>query len=133
MPNRQPLRRVVAALVVPFLLVVGTGFAHAMYRCQFDKRVRKECCCPKKAKPLPEETQLRATCCEQETTRPVAAAARLQADRFDPDKVRQDLVAAVSQLAHVTVTSSARGIAPLDVHPPPDRPPILLLKNSFLI
>jgi hypothetical protein len=136
MPGRQAFQRVIAALVVPFLLVVGTGSACAMFVCDYDKVAREACCCPKSQETPTngsEDSFTKGCCCDVETVTPAdASQARAQVDRFDPSKLHQALLLAVPDFVGPAPSLVLTQTFSIVEHPPAG-PPLILLKRSFLI
>jgi hypothetical protein len=136
MPGRQLFQRIVAALVVPLLLVVGTGSACAMFVCEYDSVAREACCCPKSQEAPdtgPVASVTKGCCCGPETVHPSDAnQARAQVDRFDPKKLHPALLVAVPHAMGAARTLVPTRSIPIDEHPRAG-PPLILLKRSFLI
>jgi hypothetical protein len=133
--RKRPLtQRALAVLIVPLVFAVGTGSAHALFRCAFDDVTRSKCCCPgAAAADAPEHAALEASsCCDIEIVTSAAANdARAQAERVMFDKLHQAVVSAFVTLSPVTASPTI-GRETLG-RPPPQEPSLLLRKQSFLI
>src|SRR6266705_4716961 len=96
------IRRVAAMFIVPFLVMLAGGNAHALFRCNMDQVVRPTCCCPKtqESTGAPVRTAVASACCCTIETADVAPAGetRAQADRFESV---QTFPTPVAVLAHV--------------------------------
>lgn len=130
-------RRIVAALVAPCLLLVGTGTARAMFRCPMDDVARDACCCPDRDAPAPggaPGVAFNRSCCDVELRASQAATdARAQVERFDPSRLLALAIAVVLAPAAPSLDPPARAIAFARALHPPAGPPLLLRKRSFLI
>ena len=118
-------------MIVPFLLVLVAGNAHALYRCSGDRIARPECCCPEASSAPVTAVVSDACCCSIETVEAAPIEARAPADRFESVKT---FPAPVVVLSHVAVLSASRLVArPAARSPrPPDPSTLLALKTSFL-
>lgn len=136
MPRRHAYRRIVATLIVPLVVFVGTGSAEALFRCQSDGVIRSACCCP----PAPESRESStedslapACCCDVEMVELAAGDTRGQIERLELSTLRYALVVPVIDfLVPALDDSPVHEVAP-DERPPPPTRPILLLKHSLLI
>jgi hypothetical protein len=130
MPRRPTAQRVLAALVAPFALVVGTSSASALFRCTYDQVVRSACCCPSEAPEPSDPVSLERACCDVQSVEAVAADdARAQLERDELLSLRQALAAAVVDAAP---PPPRRASLPDGPAPPESRAPLVLLKQSFL-
>lgn len=135
MATRQKVRRrFLAALVVPFLVLIATGSTQFLYRCVFDGgEAQTSCCCPPEEAEEDAELALRAACCcDIEELDAVAMERRVQVEghglaAFHP------MVAGAALPPPPRVASSAMLRPGLTTAHPPHGPPLIVLKTSFLL
>jgi hypothetical protein len=134
MVGRKAYQRVIAALVVPLILLVGTGSAHTIFRCIYDNVERTACCCPNdSSEPSTEPTVEQACCCDIETKAAATAVERqAQTERQETTKLRPALLVAFAALAAPRQVAAVPRPSIACEHPPAG-PPLVLLKCSFLI
>jgi hypothetical protein len=122
-------RRIATALLVGVLVLAGALTpAWASYRCRVDGVVRSECCCPTPKADVASQATTRPACCDVARSEPL----------FHPPSatVQDEPVLAVPICSPVpqafvppSTTDHSFDTEPID-HP---RPPIFLLKRTFLI
>jgi hypothetical protein len=131
----QAIRKAALALLLPLLLLNG-GSARALYRCAFDNVARVQCCCPpsaRVARVVDCPTLSRAPCCEYEQPK-AGVHAQARPDRSEFTQLRAPVAALpaprLDLASRLAVQTTQRLNAGLD---PPQGPPLILLKRSFLI
>jgi hypothetical protein len=119
--------RVTAVLLLPFLVLVGTGGARASFFCREERVLRASCCCPKGEPPQTPVVE-RTSCCDVKTLRAPAAEPR----RVSDDASFAQLPAPAPVVA-VAAPPPRLIIRPFrDAHPPVG-PPLIVAKQSFLL
>lgn len=124
--NRR--RRPIAALILaPLLLFAVSAFGYDGLRCQF-MGVVERCCCPQAERASTQPTIDRGDCCAQ---------FRVTVQKTPTERARVAHEVDCAPIAIVTAlpVSLARAVpgAAVVTAVPPDRPPILQVKQSFLI
>jgi hypothetical protein len=78
MTPRPATARLLALLLVPLLVIVGTGRAQAFFLCAGDRVARTSCCCPQVEAPPGDDLVrvARARCCSTEERGAAAPVAR---------------------------------------------------------
>lgn len=108
------------------LLFSGLISSFTLYRCAFDRIARTHCCCPAKQQPV-EQAELRAArCCDQKKV--IVARAPAEAARVEAAAPAPSLAAAPPPPPALAVA-----LPQAEPAPPGSRPPLILLKRSFLI
>lgn len=133
MGTPKVIRYFVATLVVPLLLLAGSGRTRATFRCAADAITRAACCCPEAPRAEGEQDAFTRSCCCEIA---MVEAAELGAVR--PEGPQQDLgkLHAVLIVAFVAVPEAPVAPWARTLHregDPPAGPPLLLVKQSFLI
>ena len=130
-------RIVLAAAVLPLVVLIGLRSAWAMYACQIDGEVRDACCCPKKEKdrdrePADEAPRMAASCCCDVTVGESSDAPQArETDRTQANDGAVVLVAStadLSMLAPVGTRTRWHAFA----RPPPRSVPTYLANRSIL-
>jgi hypothetical protein len=122
-------RRVLAAL--PLLLVVAAVPEHALLRCRMDGEMRAACCCTTGAAPAGPSVSNPCCCDRVVVSGPVA-----------PFTSARDAAPVIQVAIPVVLPAYVARVAPEPVVPPRavhgggparERPPLLILKQTFLI
>lgn len=129
------IRQIAAIFLVPLLVFLGGGSAHALYRCDKDLVARSSCCCPKhESSKTPAETSISGACCC--TVEIIHAApsgdSRAQVERSDVPQAFSTPVAILPQAAPSIVASLLTRTYVRSARPP-TAPTLLSLKTSFLL
>jgi hypothetical protein len=121
-----------ALVLAPFLLFVVSLPGQVLLRCRFDGQLRIACCCPSDQRVEQSGPALSdPSCCQREVSTPAlpAFAVRPPTDLIAP-AVAVVLPPFAVALAHqVAASTPARHRS----RPPREGPPIIVLKQSFLI
>jgi hypothetical protein len=126
MINQMRLARGLCALVLlPALLTGGAGSVYAQFRCRIDQIARRVCCCPNESV-ASQAAIAEACCCDSETVR--IAPAPSGDVRIELAAVVPDLIASPLSLEQATLETRS-----LSVLPAVRGPPLILVKQSFLI
>lgn len=126
-------RPLLAALVLPLVVIVGFQSAWAAFACRVDGKVRDRCCCEKKqAKRAPDEApRLMAQSCCDVTIHEANEAPLVR----QPDPASFEHVPVVVPTVIVAISSPrAARIASIAMmaRPPPPRVPLFLDKHAIL-
>jgi hypothetical protein len=129
MRPRLPERLISLAALLPLLAFVVAGIGYDRFRCTFTGEVSEMGCCPAEDPPAAPAVS-GASCCDHEIARVVRVPA-------EPAPARE--VAALDALALPLPALFAPAPAPAATFAPPapgrapPRPPLVLVKQSFLI
>ena len=121
--------------LAPALLLMAYLPAEAMLRCRIDGMLRSACCCPAKTEAPTSHAAIRAAdCCEQAV---IVAHQRPAMEAPRAPHVDQVLTAAIAPFVAFTVPAIAPAAridwAAQRYGPPREGPPLVLLKQAFLI
>jgi len=122
------VRRLIAAALLPAILLLGFAPAYAVYRCTFDGVARRECCCPATERALQDSPAVSERCCCDVSAVQLAAAHAAPANASVHAIAYAAVVTApivVRPLLSVAVVRSERASA---IGPPP-----LQRKQTLLI
>lgn len=128
---------VLAAAVLPLVVLVGLRSAWAAYACQVDGEVRSACCCPKKPKterPRIDEPprMLTADCCDVSTGETSTAPQAREAERLQTNDAPVAFIATVVA-ASVPATHGARAPSRNQLARPPPRTLPTYLENLTIL
>ncbi|MGE0548835.1 MAG: hypothetical protein AB7L94_30005 [Kofleriaceae bacterium] len=132
--SRTIPRPLLAALVLPLVVIVGFQSAWAAFACRIDGKVRDECCCKHEKKereqPVDEPARVVAPgCCDVTIHEAREAPLVREADRATFTHVP----VMVPAIAHAIVPPRAERIATIATMPrPPPRIPLFLDKQAIL-
>lgn len=127
-------RPLLAALVLPLVVIVGFQSAWAAYACRFDGNVRDECCCKhdkkERKKPVDDAPRIAAQgCCDVTLNGAPEAPLVREADRA----TFTHLPVVVAAIAHAIVPPPFKRVATVaTMARPPPRVPLFLDKQAIL-
>jgi hypothetical protein len=125
---RLKTRVITLATLLPLLAAAVAGLGYDRFRCAFTGEVSESSCCPAEDAPtLPVASG--ASCCDHESARSV----RVPAEASSPTIAALDLrLLPLGEAAPPVARPTAALPPPTRAHAPPS-PPLLLVKQSFLI
>lgn len=127
-------RPLLAALVLPLVVIVGFQSAWAAYACRIDGKVRDECCCKhdktERKKPVDDAPRMAAqSCCDVTINGAPEAPLVREADRA----TFTHLPVVVPAIAHAIVPPPVERVATVaTMARPPPRVPLFLDKQAIL-
>ncbi|HVR02228.1 MAG TPA: hypothetical protein VMT47_08855 [Polyangia bacterium] len=116
------------AALLPLLAMAFAGQGYDRFRCAFTGEVSEVGCCAGQEAPAGPAANA-ASCCDHESARPV----RVAAEPPSPRLAASLLPAPVSAVSAPPVQPAAAALAPRPGAQAPRSPPLLLVKQSFLI
>jgi hypothetical protein len=128
MRSRLTARVIGWAALLPLLAMAFAGQGYDRFRCAFTGEVSAAGCCAGGEAPAGPAANA-ASCCDHESARPV----RVAAEPPSPRLAASQLAAPVSAASAPPAQPAAAALAPRPGAQAPPSPPLLLVKQSFLI
>ena len=116
------------AALLPLLAMTLAGQGYDRFRCAFTGEVSAVGCCAGQEAPAGPAANA-ASCCDHESARPVHVAAEPPSPRL----AASELAAPVTAVSAPPARPTAAALAPRPGAQAPPSPPLLLVKQSFLI